>query len=118
MALLRDLFLDHTCIDVPALLCLAQGQWPALQYLSLAENHIDTTGVSYLVSGNWPLLDTLILSSKVLDDEAYLLLGIREKDRRMITQLQDFGVNPCRQLEIFSSGLPQFPYLQIQIDFR
>lgn len=40
LGFLKTLRLEHTVIDGPVLRCLAQGQWPVLESLSLQGNKI------------------------------------------------------------------------------
>ena len=106
------LSLNNTCIDAPALQCLAQGQWPELTDLSLQRNCVDATGISYLMKGCWPRLYCLSLSVQDLDDKAYSLLGILEKEKCSVMATPHSAVNntACNH---YSSHLPHFPYLQV-----
>ena len=108
--LLTTLILDHACIDEPAISCLAQGQFPALTWLSLKGNNvnIDAAGISYLVQGNWPKLMMLILSDQCLDQAAYSLLGISKPEQQRVAECTQSCVSTT------SAYLPQLPNLRME----
>ena len=81
---LKSLTPEHTSISAHALLCLARGQWPSLRFLNLKRNCIDAIGISNLLQGRWPVLHLLELSVQGLDEKAYSLLGISERDKYSI----------------------------------
>lgn len=111
---LTTLLLKAACIDAPALRYLAQGRWPKLIHLNLRQNHTDAAGVSYLLEGSWPKLSSLCLSVKFLDDKAYLLLGMTEKEMCSVMgscMLYVANPNGTSSYDCHRAHLPQFPTL-------
>lgn len=111
---LEGLELDDACVDAPALHCLAQGQWPELTHLSLKRNRIDATGMSYLLKGCWPRLYCPSLSVQGLDDKAYSLLGMTEREKISIRATPS-SVSGCKQ---YRTRLPQFPQVRLLFWFE